>query len=753
MKIRLYFTLLLMGFTSLLAQTLLIREFLIGFYGNELIIGLILANWVILVAIGSISLSRPSLKTKRPIIIYASLQAAIALYLPVNIFLIRNVKNLLGLNLGEGVGILTAGLSSFFILAPLSIFIGAQFPLGCRILSDYSKKPLEATGKVYILEAIGYIFAGPILTYIFITKLNAFQIVLLLGSINLLCGLLLLKYEKGDTFKNLLSVILALGLGLVIIMLSVFSTRINSLSINKEWRKQKVVEYRNSIYSNLVVTESHKQYTFYSDGVPIITTPLPDIEFTEEFVHFTCLSHANPKELLILSGGVGGVIKEILKHPINRVDYAELDPLLINLIKKYPTPITQEELSDPRLNIKYIDGRRYVHLTNSSYDVILVNLPMPSTLQLNRFFTKEFFSSIKSILKESGVFGFRLPGSLSYIGEDLRNLNGSILNTLQSEFPFVKVIPGDYNLYLASKNNFEINPEIFISRLKERSIESHLLSGPYLNYRLDPAWFKWFKNSMGEISQIRKNLDLLPSAVFYSISYWNAQFSQKVENFFRYLDKLNFRVLISVILLLGLCLLIFERAFTKLKKMSIGFAIATTGFVGMAINLIIIFAYQSFYGFVFYHLALLFTAFMAGLGLGGWLITRNLFRIKKELLFFLIIELIILGFSLLLVPLFIYLDKFPAGNLSFIFFLLSAMIGFLVGSEFPLANKIYWQDKTSFNSSAGILYFLDLLGAFAANLIVSVALVPVIGIVKTCILLMVLKAISLALIGNPFKQI
>ena len=92
---RILFALILMGFTSLVVQTLLIREFLISFYGNELTIGLILANWIILEALGSILASRFSLKSKRPALVYALLQTGIALYLPLSIFFIRDIKNII----------------------------------------------------------------------------------------------------------------------------------------------------------------------------------------------------------------------------------------------------------------------------------------------------------------------------------------------------------------------------------------------------------------------------------------------------------------------------------------------------------------------------------------------------------------------------------------------------------------------------------------------------------------------------------
>jgi spermidine synthase len=344
---RIYFALVLMGFTSLVVQTLLIREFLIVFLGNELTVGLILANWIILEALGSSLLSRLSLNAKRPKLTYALLQSGIALYLPLGIFFIRTIKNILGLTLGEGIGILPIFFSSFFILAPLSLFDGAQFPFGCRILSDAQGRPLESAGKVYILEAIGFILAGPIFTYLLITKLNSFSIAFSLGLINLFSGLFLLKRKISDTLTKTFFIIMSVLF--IIITLTFFGPEktIHRLSISKQWQGQKVLSYQNSIYGNLAVTKSKDQYTFYTDGIPIITTPVPDITFIEERAHFSMLSHPHPKNVLLLSGGAGGVIREILKYPIEKLTYAELDPLLIKLIKDFPTDLTKTELATP----------------------------------------------------------------------------------------------------------------------------------------------------------------------------------------------------------------------------------------------------------------------------------------------------------------------------------------------------------------------------------------------------------------------
>jgi spermidine synthase len=515
----------------------------------------------------------------------------------------------------------------------------------------------------------------------------------------------------------------------------------NMFSLTKQWRGQEVLSYRNSVYGNLAVIKSKGQYTFYNDGIPIITTPSPDIASIEELAHFTLLSHPQPKRILLLSGAAGGLIKEILKYPVEKLTYTELDPLLIKLIRDFPTELTKSELSDPRLEIKYIDGRRFLHLTKEKYDVIILNLPMPSTLQLNRYYTQEFFQNIKSALNKEGIFSFDLPGSLSYLSPAMVNLNATILNTLESVF-YVNIIPGDVNLYLAQKEEFKITPQLFLERLEQNHIQTKLLNQYFLEYRLSPDWLKWFQDSLSGYSKARKNLDLLPKATFYSITYWNDIFSPRLQGFFKTLDKLNFKLLALILLFFGLTLLVLNICIPGFKKSSIGFAICTTGFIGMSFDLILIYAYQSFFGFVYSHLALLVTAFMAGLTLGGWQMNRNLDKIKSEGVIFSKIELAMVGFCLSVGLLLVSLKGFLSLAIAPLFFLLSALCGYLVGLEFPLANKIYGHDKSS-AKTAGILYAVDLFGAWVAALLISILLVPVIGIIQTCLLLAGLKIISL----------
>ena len=101
------------------------------------------------------------------------------------------------------------------------------------------------------------------------------------------------------------------------------------------------------------------------------------------------LFHPNPHQILVLSGGAGGMINEILKHPTTeRVDYAELDPLFLDLLQIFLTPLTQQELGDPNVSVKNEDGRMFVQGTSNRYDQYKITINLYKvTMSVNQFAT------------------------------------------------------------------------------------------------------------------------------------------------------------------------------------------------------------------------------------------------------------------------------------------------------------------------------------------------------------------------------
>jgi spermidine synthase len=765
MKRTLSFGFLLMGFAFTVTQGLLIRELMVAFFGNELSIGLILGNWLILEAIGSGLLGRLADRWGDKPSSFAALQVLFALFLPFCLYATYVSRSIVGAIPGEGVGLIPIFWSTFLILTPLALVDGAMFTFGCRAFAALTGEETPSIGRVYVYEALGAIAGGLLFTYLFIPFLSSLRIVLLLTGLNLLSATLILAVSGGlmkrrPFYKSSLIFVLLLLVANFGFLLSTSSERVQRWAVGQQWAGLDLIYSENSVYGNVAVVKLESQYTFFTDGIPVLTAPVPDVAMSEEIVHLPMLFISQPNRALVLSGGVGGVLNELAKYPLQWIDYAELDPLLIEAVEMFPTPLTLNEMSDPRLRVESVDGRLLVKRKSSDatepYDLVIVNLPYPSTLQLNRYYTVEFFQMVRSILSEGGVVVIRSPGSLSYMSDELRDLNRTAYHTMRAVYPHVRPIPGDLTLWLASTSEelTTLPLETLIERWEDRGIETHMVTVPYIRLRLDQMRLDWFWGALSEEGGKRVSLvnqDLHPVGLFYGLSYWHALFSTELTGVFSSLGRLNLWSLVLVIMGCSLLMFTVVRLTGKARGSVVPIVIAATGFTGMTTDIVMIFAFQSLYGYVYHWIGLFITAFMAGLSLGGLLMTRGLNRIVKErrALLRLEIAMILFWVVVLVVLSTLYAGSFLGGSgwSQGILLVMNAAGGFLVGSQFPLANQMLLKGRDKTKGSAGILYASDLVGAFLGSIVVSVALIPVLGILRTCLLAAVLKLGSLLLVA------
>jgi spermidine synthase len=644
-----------------------------------------------------------------------------------------------------------------------------MFAFGCRAYVGLSGDKAPSIGRVYVFEALGAIAGGIALTYLFIPFLYPLQMVLLLSGLNLLSATLILVSSRPPDARRhhliprlaVIIALLAVSLGLV---LSPLAEEAQRWASSQQWSGFDLVYSKNSVYGNVAVVQREAQYTFYADGIPILTAPVPDVAMSEEIVHLPLLFVPEPRRALVLSGGVGGVLRELAKYPLVEIDYAELDPLLIEAVLEFPTPLTHSELSDPRLRIEHVDGRLLVRKRaeeiasrrQEGYDLVVVNLPYPSTLQLNRFYTAEFFQMVRRLLDDEGVLVVGCPGTLTYVSDELRHLNTMVYHTLRQAFPHVRPIPGDTVLWLASPSNglAAASVEELVERWEDRGLEAQLLTASHIDLKLNQRRLDWFWSSLDAKGDGRAdvNRDLHPVGLFHSLSYWNALFSPHMSSAFTAAGRVNLWALSLSAIGCALLFLAVVKLTSKGKGAVLPIAIATTGFTGMTADLVVVFAFQTLYGYIYHWIGLLITAFMAGLTLGGWLMTRRLAMVSRERPTLLKLELgIVLYWTLFPAVLSLAYPR-AAHPLMFTaiqggLFLLNGLAGFLVGAQFPVANRIWLEGRKNSGGSNGVLYACDLVGAFVGSVVVAVILIPVLGIPATCFLAAVLKLGSLLLVA------
>lgn len=738
------------GIGGIFAQIVLLREMLILFSGNELSIGVIIGSWVLWEAGGAYIAGRWQIMGEKAVKALVFSTLIFSCLFPVAIYGARVFKVIAGIPPETGTGILPIFYASFFIIFPVGFLHGMLFTLLCSFYNEITDGHRSSIGRVYFYEMLGTIIGGILLNYLFIQFFNSFTIASGLGLINTLtCIILVLSIPNIRKFVLTSISIIFFVISLVMVA-GGLAGHVHNISIAKQWAGRNIVYYKNSPYQNIVVTSDNGQFTFFADGIPVITTPNPDTAYTEDFVHITMLSHPSPKNVLVLSGGAGGVIHEILKYrSVKRIDYIESDPLFLKTIQRFPTTITENELKSPVVNLHFLDGRMFVKNPPVMYDVVFLGVPPPYTLQTNRFFTKEFFEIVKKAIKPDGMVSLTLPASMTYYTDELRDIHMCILKTLDQVFSYRYIVPGDFNIFIFTNSNTlrNSNPSVISERFKMSGITTNLISHIYLMERLDEGKKHWYlSNLKGSNAEI--NRDFSPYAFFYTIAYNNLIYSPYLKGFFNALKAVS---LFKIMLFSVFVSLVFFVLSLRQKNLSIVYVIGTTGLASMVLELILILSFQIYYGYVFFEVGVLVMVFLCGIAFGGIGVSTGYVRRFRELKMLQFIEFGMIALMCAVFFILRYCCPYIQSNtilIKAIFFILLFTVGLFTGAEFPLSSRIYaggLNVSVNIGRTVGLLYSVDLLGGFIGGLLGGM-LLSVIGILEGCIALALLKVCSLLML-------
>jgi spermidine synthase len=738
--------LLVLGASGIVAQTILLRELLTLFSGNEFSLGIIFGAWVASEAAGSFAAARRSPRRDGvEFFVYGSLLFSLAF--PASIYVARIFKTLSGIPHEVGVGLGGTLGASFLVLLPTGFLHGFLFIQACSLYERITGTGASASGRVYYWETAGTILGGLAVSYLLIPHFDSFHSAVLLASINGCACLALFRVVNVSGFVPKATAVF-FSIAMPILFFSNAPERLQGASLAEAWKGKNIVSYRNSFYQNIAVVRNEGQYTFFTDGTPVITTPVPDIGYVEELVHFPLLAHPHPVSVLVIGGGAGGVIAEILKHPsVRRIDYLETDPAIMKAIRDFPTRLTTSELENPLVHLYFGDPRLFLRQSGGRYDAVLLNSPLPQTLQANRLFTRESYLSVRRVMRKGGIFVLPVAGSLTYYNRELKRVNASCFATLAGVFPHRLVVPGDINLVLSSDSADVVaaTPALLAERLAARRIGVNLITPEHLADRFDTQRGEWLRNVLSDTNS-GVNTDFSPKGLYYGMAYRNLLFSPWMKNIFDAAGKATLPVALTAASGLLAVLFLAVRIF---PASAVPLAISGTGFSAMILELLLCFAFQVVYGHFYYVVGILTGTFMGGIAAGSLAVTRFLPRFRDERRWFLLNEGTLIFFSLLVALTFALLsaaERMPV-HVYPLFLLLLAVAGFVTGSQFPLAVRLQTGITPSFSveRNTGLIYGADLVGGFLGGLLGGTILIPVLGFFNCCILVAALKTGTMVL--------
>jgi len=705
-----------LGFSCVMTQLALMRELLAAFSGNEMVLGVVLGLWLLLMGTGA-WVGGLSARLPHPAAILAFLLTGTAILPPAQIFLARALRNVVFVR-GADVGVTETLGGAFVLLLPYCLAAGCALSLGCAMLAR--KEGALGAGRGYVADSAGSLAGGLLFSLVLVRSWDHIAILLWPALLSLVAVAVL----------NRKLCLPAGGLALALLAAVVFLDP-DGLSTRLQYRQQHLVERANSPYGKLLLAQSKGQLDFIENGVPLISTR--DDQHLEETVHYALAQRPEARRVLLVSGGISGTAREILKYPVSRVDYVELDPLILELGQKH----LPENLADPRIHLFNTDGRLFIKQEAArllkqargarriaGYDIIILDLPAPATAQLNRFYTVEFLAEAKQALAANGVVSFSLGRYENYVSRDLARLLASAQRTVRTSFKNTLAIPGSRVFFLASDGPLFAD---IASRLEARQVRTRLVNRHYLDAMLAPDRMADLARAVAEPAAI--NRDFSPILYFYHLRHWMSQFN------------LRFGPLQAVLLLaLGFYLV-------RLRRSAL--VLFASGFAASALEVVLLLAFQVLCGSVYHQVGLIVTVFMLGLAAGAWWINRAA-RLHSDLppkaqpaQRLCLLAVAIAGYALCLPLILPGLGRLGAAAMALLAIktaiaALTFVLAALVGIQFPLANQI----EAAAPAGLSRLYTADFVGASLGALLACTLLIPLLGIPGVCLLTAALNALA-----------
>ena len=686
------------GISSVVTQLLIIREFLAQFQGNEFIIALILFNWLVLGGIGTI-LARWVIRDLW--VATANRLGWLSLILAgmpaVQILAIRFLRDVFFIH-GSSVGFYPTLSYSFLIMAPYCLMIGFVLPYSLFVIR--AEKPDYPGARIYIIDNLGDVSGGALFSFALVFLVTPLKAVFL-ANLPLLLTAFLLLYRNFS--RSRIAIYLGAGMTFIILIAGIF---LEPASLFQP--SGKLVYYKESRYGRIEVRKDQEQFTLFVGGAPLFGTQ--NLSMAEETIHYPLAQLPRVQNILLISAE-GGMMTELEKYRPASIDYVELDPKVaevefrFKMIKKIPG-----------LKVINQDGRAYLADSNKIYDAIIVNLSEPDTYQINRFFTDRFFDLARRHLARHGVLSFAMKGFENYLAEPQRQKLSSLYNTVNDYFKHVLLLPGQKIFFLCSSQPLNTDIPALLAR---KNIPTRYIKGYYygnltqerierLNALIDPL--------------TPKNRDDYPQLMRLMFQQWFAKFSTSPTGF--------------IAILAVVCMVYLIRISAE------EFVLFSTGFTVMGSELLVIFAFQIFFGYIYFQIGLIVTVFLAGLLPGAWFGHRFRYRSKQTLAF--ADGLLILLMGVLIVALRQGSYGLPVSFFLFYGFVVSLICGF----QFPVALYLRGGDAPAVTQT----FSADLIGAAFGTLMTSVVLIPYFGIIRTVAGLIGLKLLSIMIIFGRYEK-
>jgi spermidine synthase len=427
------------GLAALGYEVLWTRALLVYLKASTYAFSLMLAVYLVGIAVGSLLASGIAATARQPLAGVAICQLGVAASAALGLLVFQDLDGISLAVLGTtGIGSFGQAVSLMFVQAALvlllpTLFMGAMFPFGIAAYHDSSRGVSHTVGSLYAVNTAGNIAGSIFIGFFAISMFGVRDSMLGMIGLNLAVAAALAARATASAGLRALAA-LGAAAALWIIQLGVPP----QIFLNSFWNAPgvEIIFYKEGASDTVAVFEKRDRESqqpqsrvlIYSDGRGAAGTS--SLQWNLYFGHLPMLLHRDPQRVLHICYGSGNSVMALTRHDPERIDVVELSPHVRDASHFFWT--NEGVIDDPRVNLMIEDGRNYLMATDRSYDVISLEPPSIYTAGVVNLYTQEFYELALRHLNPGGIFVQWLPTGQLGVSD-----RGSLIRSITEAFPNV----------------------------------------------------------------------------------------------------------------------------------------------------------------------------------------------------------------------------------------------------------------------------------------------------------------------------
>jgi spermidine synthase len=302
----------------------------------------------------------------------------------------------------------------FGLVFVIGVLVGLELPLLMRILKEHLDFS-DLVSRVLTFDYIGALLASLLFPILLVPYLGLVRTSLVFGMLNALVGIwgsyLLrpLLNERGIAGLRGRG-ILAIGLLLVgFIKADTLTTWSEEAILSNP-----IVYAQQSTFQRIVVTQNKRGFQLHLNG-HLQFNSADEYRYHEALVHPALSASKKPTNVLVLGGGDGLAVREILKYPsVKSVTLVDIDPAMTTMAKEFPllSELNENALSDPRVTVVNDDAFVWISESEQTFDCVVIDFPDPGSYSIGKLYSSRFFRLLRKRVSEDSVLSIQCTSPL-----------------------------------------------------------------------------------------------------------------------------------------------------------------------------------------------------------------------------------------------------------------------------------------------------------------------------------------------------